>query len=507
MSDVPALSRGDDVDVIVDVRIGGEGRELLAHPDADADGVYDVWLADGRIADIAPAGAIRRRGTLLDGAGGWLVPGLWDHHVHALECALAQDTPSVEHAASPAEAARAAAEAPVRSDGRRVVARLRDGLWADDADLRILDAATGDIPTYLVSSDLHGVWLNSAAARREGLETDAAGLVREGVAFLVEQRLKQLAPPDEDAALDRLLAAAAARGVVGIHDLEIGWNADRWRRRMARGDELVRVRFGVYPDDLDRAIAEGLATGEALDGSARVSVGMLKVISDGSLGTRTAATSAPYADGRSRGRLNVEPRTLVELVMRAAGAGIATTVHAIGDIAARHALDAFAAADVPGRIEHVQLIARTDLARFARLGVEASVQPEHALDDRELAALEWADQTALAYPLRELAEAGACLLLGSDAPVSPLDPWVQMAAAVFRTRGDAEPWRADQALDARTALAASTDGGSADPARILPGEPADLALVAHDPLAASADVLRTMPVHATLVDGRVTHLG
>ncbi|WP_456285223.1 amidohydrolase [Microbacterium sp. JZ101] len=504
---MPALSQGDRVDVIADVRIGGEGRELLAHPEYDVDGVYDVWLADGRIADIAPAGAIRRSGAVLDGAGGWLVPGLWDHHVHTLECALAQGTPSVEHAASAEEAARAAAAAPVRADGRRVVARLRDGLWSDAADLGLLDEVTGDIPTYLVSSDLHGVWLNSAAARREGLAADVAGLVREGAAFLVEQRLKQLAPEDEDAALDRMLAAAAARGVVGVQDLEIGWNADRWRRRMARGDERVRVRFDVYPDDLDRAISEGLSTGEALDGSDRVSFGMLKVISDGSLGTRTAATSAPYADGVSRGRLNVEPRALIELVARAASAGIATTIHAIGDVAARHALDAFAAADVPGRIEHVQLVARTDIARFARLGVEASVQPEHALDDRELAAVEWAAQTAVAYPLRELVEAGACLLLGSDAPVSPLDPWVQMAAAVFRTRDASEPWRVDQALDARTALAASTDGGTADPARVLPGEPADLALVGHDPLTSGADALRAMPVHATLVDGRLTHLG
>lgn len=500
------MRRGDRVDVIAGARIGGEGRELLAHPDYDVDGVYDVWLDGDRIVDIAPAGAIRRRGAVLDAGGAWLVPGLWDHHVHTLEHALARGTVSVEEAASSRDAARAALAAPVRSDGRRVVARLREGLWGEPAELAVLDEVTGDVPTYLVSADLHSVWMNTAALRREGVTTDGSGLVREDVAFDMEQRLKHLPAADEDRALDRALAEAAARGVVGIQDLEMAWNVERWRRRLAGGHDAMRVRFDAYPDDLDRVIAEGLVTGDALDGSPLVEFGMLKVISDGSLGTRTAATSGPYADGSNRGRLNADPRALVELVARAAAAGIATTVHAIGDVANRHALDAFAAADVPGRIEHAQLVTRTDIARFARLNVEASIQPEHALDDRELVAAEWSAQTAVAYPLRELVDAGANVLLGSDAPVTPLDPWVQMAAAVFRARSGEEAWRADQAIDPSTALAAATAGGSANGSRILPGEVADLVLVEHDPLAASAEQLRGMPVHATLLAGRLTHL-
>jgi predicted amidohydrolase YtcJ len=294
--------------------------------------------------------------------------------------------------------------------------------------------------------------------------------------------------------------------VVGIWDLEIADNAERWRR-LAPGHDGLRVWFDVYSEQLERVAAEGLATGDLADDRGLVGMGMLKIIADGSLGTRTAATSRPYPDGGGFGVSSVGPAELISLVTRAAGAGIATTIHAIGDVAVTSALDAFASAGVPGRIEHTQLVAHTDLRRFARLDVEASVQPEHALDDRELVARNWEDQTAIAYPLRELAEAGASVLLGSDAPVSSLDPWVQLSAAVFRARADEEePWRPEQRLDVRRALAAATAGGTADPAVIEPGSLADLALVAHDPLAATAAELRAMPVHATLLAGALTHV-
>src|SRR5690606_39109131 len=93
------------------------------------------------------------------------------------------------------------------------------------------------------------------------------------------------------------------------------------------------------------------------------------------------------------------------------------------------------------------------------------------------------------------------LLFGSDAPVSPMDPWIQMAAAVFRSDDDRAPWRPEQAVDARTALAASTEGGAADPAVILPGHVADLAVVAHDPLQAGRDALREMHVRQPHLPG------
>lgn len=502
-------SYGSRVDVIADVRIAGEGRELLPYAGVDDAALYDVFLADGAIADIAPARALPRRGTVLDGGGAWLVPGLWDHHVHVLQAALGAERVSLRDAASAAEAAAIAATAPVRSDGRRIAVEFRDALWSEPATVETLDAATGDVPTYLLNLDLHSLWLNTAALRREGVSPGDSGLVREEAAFAVTRELNAVPDADGDAAVLRAARAAAARGVVGYVDLDMTWNEDAWQRRVRAGFDTLRVDFGIYPQHLDRAIALGLQSGDPLRDADTdlVRVGPLKVVTDGSLGTRTAACSHGYADDpRNRGLLNVAPDQLADLMTRATAAGIGCAIHAIGDAANTLALDAFAATGAVGRIEHAQLVRHADLARFARLGVGASVQPEHAVDDRELSDELWRDQTALPYPLRSLRDAGANLLLGSDAPVAPLDPWIAMAAAVFRTHDDREPWRPEERLDPATALAASTYGGSLHGSRIDPGAPADLAIVAHDPLAADEERLRTMPVHATLVAGRLTHV-
>ncbi|WP_345750378.1 amidohydrolase [Microbacterium rhizophilus] len=502
-------ARGSRIDVIADVRITGEGRELLPFAGVDDAALYDVILADGLIADIAPARALPRRGEVLDGGGAWLIPGLWDHHVHALQWALGVERASVREAASAAEAAALAAHAPVRSDGRRIAVEMRDALWPEPATVEPLDAATGDVPTYVLNLDLHSVWLNSAALRREGIAPDESGLVREEAAFAIARILNDVPAADADAAVARAGRAAAARGVVGMVDLDMTWNEETWRRRIAGGFDSLRVDFGIYPQHLDRAIALGLRSGDPLRdaGTDLVRVGPLKVITDGSLGTRTAACSHGYGDDpHNRGLLTVAPDELASLMTAATGAGIGCAIHAIGDVAGSHALDAFATTGAVGRIEHAQLMRHADLARFARLGVGASVQPEHAIDDRDLADELWASQTALAFPLRSLRDAGANLLLGSDAPVAPLDPWVTMAAAVFRTHGARAPWRAEERLDAETALAASTYGGSLEGSRIEPGALADLALVADDPLGVTEPELRTMAVHATLIGGRLTHV-
>jgi predicted amidohydrolase YtcJ len=129
----------------------------------------------------------------------------------------------------------------------------------------------------------------------------------------------------------------------------------------------------------------------------------------------------------------------------------------------------------------------------------ASVQPEHAVDDRDVAERFWPGRTGRAFALRSLLDAGARLVLGSDAPVAPLDPWVSIAAATTRTRGDREPFHAEQSITPHEALAASTRS------LVAVGEPADLLLVDADPLTASGDALRSMPVALTLLGGRPTH--
>lgn len=192
---------------------------------------------------------------------------------------------------------------------------------------------------------------------------------------------------------------------------------------------------------------------------------------------------------------------LADLMGRAQAAGISAAIHAIGDRANTEVLDTFARLGMTGRVEHAQLLRRRDVPRFAQLGLEASVQPEHAMDDRDVADAHWAGRTAGAFVLGSLDECGAALRLGSDAPVSPLDPWVQIAAAVTRSRSGRPPWHPEQRIDVVTALASSTRAG----VEVSVGDPADLVLVDGDPLTATGEQLRRMPVAATMLGGRFTH--
>lgn len=495
---------GEDVGFVRAVRVAGPGRELL--PTAEP---VDLVIVDGVIADIAPTGNLRPTGLVVEGEGGWLLPGLWDHHVHVLQWALAADRVPLGEVASARDAAAVMAAAPV-SDGRRIGSGFRDGLWADAPSLDLLDAATGDVPTYLINADVHSVWMNSAAFRRERFALVASGMLVEEDAFEISRRLNAVDARTADDAVDRMARAAAARGLVGLVDLDMTWNDEPWQRRAARGFDTLRVSYGTYPQHLDRAIAEGLRTGDRVRGARNdlIRVGPLKAITDGSLGTRTAACAHPYpGDPAHHGLLTVVPDDLVDMMTRATAAGLECAIHAIGDVANSNALDAYAVTGAVGTIEHAQLVAHADIPRFARLGVAASVQPEHALDDRDMTDAIWAGQSAQPYPLRALADSGANLRFGSDAPVASLDPWAAMASAVFRTRDGREPWQAHQRVEIGTAIAACTAGGSTTPAEIAPGALADLVIVGVDPLTADERALRSMPVRTTLLAGRVTHGG
>ncbi|MDR2454940.1 MAG: amidohydrolase family protein, partial [Bifidobacteriaceae bacterium] len=248
----------------------------------------------------------------------------------------------------------------------------------------------------------------------------------------------------------------------------------------------------------------GLRTGQKLGRSGLLSVGPVKIMADGSLNTRTAWCCDPYpamSGPEAHGIAAHQGAQLRDLMRRAAAGGLKPAVHAIGDRANAEVLDAFAEVGCGGRIEHAQLLRRLDVARFAPLRVTASVQPEHAMDDRDVAERHWPDSYERAFLLRSLLAAGARLAFGSDAPVAPLDPWVAIAAAVTRSRDGREPWQAGQAITVRQAIMASSRG------RLTPrvGEVADLQLVPANPLAVSRDQLRRMPVAATWLAGRLTH--
>lgn len=473
----------------------------------------DVLVVDGRVTAVAPAGTLdpldtdTHTGTdteVVEAEGAWLGPGLRDHHVHLDQWALVRRRIDVTDCGSAEETAdRLAAAARTGLPDRVLVGHgYRDGLWPRPARRELLDQAAPGLPVVVVSADLHAVWCNEVALAHFGavlgraLPAGTDGVLREQDAFDVTAALSRVPDDQLDASVADAVEAAAARGVTGVVDLEMDADIDRWVRRIHAGTDGLRIASGVYPARLDEAVRRGLRTGDVVDGTrGLLTVGPFKVITDGSLGTRTAAT----ADGE--GVLTWAPEDLVPLLRRAVDAGLVPAVHAIGDRAVTLALDALETVGSRGSIEHAQLLAVPDVERFARLGVVASVQPEHAMDDRDIADHHWAGRTDRAFPFAALERAGAAMVLGSDAPVAPLDPWVSMAAAVGRDRDGREPWHPEQRMSALAAWRGSTDGRVS----VTVGDVADLVLVPTDPLTAPSATLRAMPVLGTAIAGRWTH--
>lgn len=476
----------------------------------------DVLVIDGVIREVGPrlTGRAGRGVDVLDAGGRFGIPGLWDQHVHLDQWALQQVRLDTTLAAGPGDVVELV---------RRRVAELgtadrtgviqgwghRSSTWTEVRTAAALDEVSGEHPVVLISGDAHHGWMNSVALQRLGFPTGAgAGVVEEGPWFAAYGRLGATFGPDPhlDDGLRTVLRSAAELGVVGVVDFEFGGALGSWPGRVAAGLDTLRVRASTYEDGLADVLARGLRTGDPLDATGLVTMGQLKLISDGSLNTRTAHCCSPYLDGTGRGAQNYSAEQLVELLGQAARAGLECAVHAIGDAAVEIALDAFVATRAHGSIEHAQLVRWPDVPRLAALGLRASVQPAHLLDDRDVSDGCWADRTERCFVLRSMLDAGIGLALGSDAPVSPLDPWLAMAAAVHRSGDDRGPWHPEQAISVREALAASVDGQ-----RLLPGSRGDVVLLDTDPLALQGDSrevahgLRRMHAGATIVAGRLVH--
>jgi predicted amidohydrolase YtcJ len=497
--------------IITRARIAGTGvRDLV-----------DILIDDGVIHAVTPTGQVETSGhEVIDADSRIVIPGLWDEHVHFGLWAQHRRRVDLSGASSAQEAAALiAAEVKARagdSDHPGVVvgAGYQDGLWPDDKTTALLDALTGDTPVLLLSIDVHSCWVNTATLKAFGVTGhDGDGVLREQECFALTGAVSAVADEVLDQWVLDAANAAAARGVVGIVDLDMTYNSVNWIRRASAvdGGYPLSVEAGVYPDDLERAIADGLRTGVEL--APGITVGPFKIITDGSLNTRTAHCVEPYLNvqGVEYGAMNFDAAEIERVVLRAHTSGFSLAIHAIGDRANQLILDLMETHHLPGRIEHAQLVREEDFARFGRLGIVASVQPEHAIDDRDVTDIYWADRAPRAFALRSLVDQGTRLILGSDAPVAPLDPWVSIAAAVTRTRDGRDPWHGEQALTLDEALRFSTRS------RIAVGEPADVVILDADPywlvdacgsdLAKASDALRAMPVWMTLNQGRVTHRG
>lgn len=469
----------------------------------------DLLIDGGRI--VAVGGSIDAVGVeILDARGGFILPGLWDAHVHFGQWTRSRSWIDVSGTDGPEGVCAIVAAAVAKAPGHRPIVGFghRTAGWHRYATVAELDAVSGDRPVFLISGDAHNGWLNSAALRLMD-EPPREGTIDESPWFELLARISNL-PGTRPTRAEELAAVnhLASRGLVGIVDLEFSDAVRDWQARVPDGVDSVRVRAGVYEAQVDDVIAARLRTGDPLPGCGGIAtMGPVKVISDGSLSTSTAWCDEVALGSGQLGAPNISPDRLREVLQRATLAGLDVAVHAIGDLAVASALDAFEATGATGSVEHAQLMRLIDVDRFAELGVTASMQPTHLTDDRDLADSAWGAATSRAFMARSLLDAGARIVLGSDAPVSPPDPWAAMAAAVWRSDDDRPAWHQEQAITAAEALAASVDGR-----RIAAGAPADIVVVEADPLlpgpaAEVAHRLRSMSVRATLCAGRVTFGG
>lgn len=478
---------------LVDVRRPGDDRRL------------DVRIADGQVADVVDHGQFDHGDSSYNAEGRWLIPGLYDGHAHLTQYAIQQSRIDLSGATSAAEAIDlvAAALGPAPDPEAPVIgARFRDGLWPEPLHKDLLDRRFGRLPVIMISADLHCGWASSAGIALLGHPDHPTGVLKEDVWFGALMRLPQPSEERTDALVENVIAASVRRGLVGLRDFEFADNLTVWERRQRSGRTPIRVDCAVLAPDLSDAATRGLTAGQPLPGSTGLlTLGPVKVFVDGSLNTRTALCHDPYPGTQGNGVTVLDHDALTAIMQQAQQRKMIMAVHAIGDLANTIALDCFERTGAGGSIEHAQLVADDDLGRYAALGVTASVQPWHAIDDWQVADRYWAGRTGRAFPLAALAGAGAMIEFGSDAPVAPLDPWRAIAAAVDREPIIGRPWHPEQQLRFADALRFSTRGRGT----VRTGQPADLVLLDADPCTLDAPELITIDVHATAVAGRWLH--
>jgi predicted amidohydrolase YtcJ len=371
-----------------------------------------------------------------------------------------------------------------------------------------LDAAVGGRPALLRRKDGHSAWVSTAALRIAGIDVQASdppggtidrdtageptGILRETAMELVARYQPDPGPDDLDTALAQVLDELAQLGLVAVHSMDTARCLSSLQRLSARGPLPVRVTYNLPVADLPYAERMGIRSGW---GDASVRIWGVKAFLDGSLGSRTAE----MLDGSGVARL--AQSDLEEIAARCAKAELNVCWHAIGDGAVRRALDALtlhknAWRTWRPRIEHAQCVNPKDMVRMARLGVIASMQPIHAVADRNLADSLWPSVAGHAYAWRALERAGVRLAFGSDAPVETADPLAGIAAATSWRKE--VKWHPDLALTKAAALRAYT----AD-AAYAAGMEDDLGTLRQGKLC-DMTVVHDGQVEATVAGGRLT---
>ncbi|MBX3172247.1 MAG: amidohydrolase [Candidatus Eremiobacteraeota bacterium] len=466
----------------------------------------DLWVEAGSFASPGAAG------SEVDLQGGWVVPALWDSHLHLLllaRCLGQVDLSDCRNKSDLLKRLDAAEGAWVEGYGWNESHWLEPDLPRREE----LDRACGGRPCWLTRSDLHSAFTNSAGLKLAGIsartadppggriERDASGTPTGLLADLAMLLIERLIGWPERERLSRLLRQACAQmhgyGIGGVCDQRIT-DLDDGPLAWSLYREL-RLPLRIH---CNRAAHEDLSSGPRfLEGDDWLRCGHVKLFADGSLGSRTARMLKPYLGGQERGLWVTRPDEMATQFARAHAFGFPVSLHAIGDEAVRAACTHLKGHPLD-RIEHLQILNELDLQTLQPASPTASMQPLHLLDDRFQADQLLGERARGYYRLASLQARGVRLSFGSDAPVASFDPWLGLQAACLRRRSAAEePWYPTECLDRAAALHAYTRGaceslGWLRAGRLEVGALADFCVIDRDPLTcpwpAEIKVLRTV---------------
>jgi len=502
-------------------------------------------IRGGRIvylgSDAGAAAFVGPRTEIVDLGGRAVTPGLIDAHSHLAGYALDLAHVDLRGAATFEEVVdRVRAAAAKLPPGQWVLGRGWDQNRWPGKQLPThdqLSRAVPEHPVFLERVDGHAALLNARAMELDGITRDtadpaggrylrdASGLPTGVVVDRAKEAVKERLPEPSLAQFVPLLRDAARRcvavGLTTVTDMGVG-SSQLAAYDAARADSGLPLRVALFLSDSDALLADWFARGIRLDPEARLQVRGVKMYADGALGSRGAALVEPYRDDPGNMGLLVTPGDhMADVARRAKAAGFQVAVHGIGDRGNLVALDALERAlggphpELRWRLEHAQVLRLQDIARLARLGIIASMQPTHATSD-----MGWAEdrigpvRLEGAYAWRKVLAAGGRLALGSDFPVESIDPRLGLYAAVTRQDLAGLPaggWHPeerltrDEALRGFTLDAAYSVFWEREIGSLEVGKRADLVVYAKDPLRVADAELATVPVDLTLVDGRTVY--
>ena len=502
------------------------------------DDLLDIEIRDGRIAAIRPNGSGNVDLPRVDGAGGTVLPGFVDAHVHLVMAGSTMEQVDLARCRDREDFEGRLAERAASLPGEGPDAWLVGHGWLEtDWGGDLPDAswlkACGDRPVACLKHDHHAVLVNDAVLSMLGeVESPPGGeIVRDGsgrpTGLLLEAAAWQLVNPivpKPSIESRRRTTIAATRYLASLGITHVG--------SMEYAEDVLDVLDGIRDDlavgvavtmlDRELPIEVPLARLETLDRDDRVRLIGCKAFLDGTLGSRTAAMLADYADRPGeRGMLvelaeRGELMAWIEFVVKR---GWSPSMHAIGDAAARLALAACDHAEsiardggleIPRlRVEHCQTVDPVDIARFAPKNRHASMQPTHMLDDGITVERSLGPARLNAFfPFLAIHDAGGTLSFGSDWPIETPDPIEGIRVAVTGKDRNGRVVPGDRRVGIDTAIRASTTNArkmlGLPAVEIEVGAPADLVVLDRDPL--TTDWHATVPaVRLTIGGGRVRH--